>query len=314
MPGSQTLDAQSQDDGDDGGQALRDGGHGQGDGDEEHGQEGFALKQAHSEKDGADAQAEEGELFGDLHHFPLHGGVHFLLPQEQGGDLAHLRVHACGGDHGGGSSGGDDRGGDDQIGAVAQGGVFGEGGVGVLGDGQGLAGDGGLVRFQASAVQQSGVGRHQVTGFQLDQVAGHQLGGVHAAELVVADDPRLRGAHLPEGVQSPLGAGLLGEGDAGVDQDDDQDDDRIQPVPASAGDEGEGGGGQQNQHHGVLDLVQEAERPGGLGGLLELVEAVVLEPLSGVGRGEAGYRVGTQLLQHLSGGKGVPGMHESTSL
>ena len=41
----------------------------------------------------------------------------------------------------------------------------------------------------------------------------------------------LGGAHLPEGFQGPLGAGLLGEGDAGVDQDDDQDDDRVQPVP-----------------------------------------------------------------------------------
>ena len=83
---------------------------------------------------------------------------------------------------------------------------------------------------------------------------------------------------------------------------------------ASAGDEGEGGGGQQDQHHGVLDLVQEAERPRGLGRFFQLVGAVVLEPLGGVGRGEAGHRVGTQLLQHLSGGKGVPGMHESTSL
>ena len=272
------------------------------------------MEQSHPEEDGADAQAEEGELFGDLHHLALHGGVHFLLPQEQGGDLAHLRIHTRGGDHRGGPSGGDDRGGDDQIGAVAQRGVFGEGGVGVLGDGQGFTGDGGLVRFQASAVQQSGVGRHQVTGFQLDQVTGHQLGGVHAAELVVADDPRLGSAHLPEGVQSSLGAGLLGEGDAGIDQDDDQDDDRVQPVPASAGDEGKSGGGQQNQHHGVFDLVQETERPRGLGWLLELVEAVVLEPLGGVGRGETGHWVGTQLLQHLSGGKGVPGMHESTSL
>ena len=186
--------------------------------------------------------------------------------------------------------------------------------MGVLGDGQGLAGDGGLVRFQASAVQQPGVSRHQIAGFQLDQVAGHQQGGVRALELVIADDPCLGGAHLPEGFQGPLGAGLLGEGDAGVDQDDDQDDNRVQPVPASAGDEGEGGGGQQDQHHGVLDLVQEAERPGGLGRFFQLVGAVVLEPLGGVGRGEAGHRVGTQLLQHLSGGKGVPGMHESTSL
>ena len=228
--------------------------------------------------------------------------------------LAHLRVHACGGDHRSGSSGGDNGGGDDQVGAVAQRGVLGQGGVGVLGHRQGLTGDGGLVRFQPSAVQQTGIGRHQVTSFQLDQVAGHQSGGVYAAELAVTDDPCLGSAHLPEGVQGTLGAGLLGEGDAGVDQDDDQDDDRIQPVPPSAGKEGESGGGQQNQHHGVFDLVQEAERPGRLGRLFQLIGAVVLEPLGGLVHSEAGYRIGTQLLQHLSGGKGVPGMHESTSL
>ena len=76
----------------------------------------------------------------------------------------------------------------------------------------------------------------------------------------------------------------------------------------------ESSGGQQNQHHGVFDLVQEAERPGGLGRLFQLIGAVVLEPLGGLVHSEAGYRIGTQLLQHLSGGKGVPGMHESTSL
>jgi len=51
--------------------------------------------------------------------------------------------------------------------------------IGVLVGGQGLAGQHGLVAFQAGDLHQADVGRDDVAEPQLDEVTGHQRGHIH---------------------------------------------------------------------------------------------------------------------------------------
>ena len=157
--------SQSQHNGNDGGQALRDGGHRQGDGGEEHIQHLFSLEEPHPKHYRAHAQAQKGQLLRNFRHPGLEGGGAFLLVGEHPGNMAHLAVSAGGADHRRAPAGGDQGAGEDHVDPIPQRGVGGKDEVRVLFHRGGLAGHGALIGLQAAGGQEPGVGRDQVPGF-----------------------------------------------------------------------------------------------------------------------------------------------------
>ena len=85
------------------------------------------------------------------------------------------------------------------------------------------------------------------------------------------------GSHGLEGLDGGLSLTLLHHAQYGVEQDHHQDDEHLRKalVGENAGDGGHGSGGQQNQQHGVLQLLHEALEIGDFLGLLQAVGAVL---------------------------------------
>ena len=75
----------------------------------------------------------------------------------------------------------------------------------VLGDRDGLPGQGRLVDLDLGKLQQTQVGRHLVTGLDSHQVTGHELVGREGARVRVAHDSRLGAHHRPQRVERGLG-------------------------------------------------------------------------------------------------------------
>ena len=79
------------------------------------------------------------------------------------------------------------------------------------------------------------------------------------------------------------------------------------------GDGGHGGGGHEDQQHGVLQLLDEPLKQGGLGGLPQAVGAVLPQAGLRLPAGQAGLG-GVQVLQDLPGGLVVLLVHTLHSL
>ena len=217
-PGRHTLDAQGQDDGDDGWQPLRNGSYRQGYGGKKHIQHIFSLDQSHPEHDSAHRQAQEGQGFGDLPHFSLERRVALLVLQKQVGDPPHLGVHPRGHHQGGPSAGGDHGAREHHVGPVPQSGLLRQPVVGSLFHGDRFAGHGRLVRLEAAALHNSSVSGHHVPRLQQDHVPRHQGGGGYLFCPPLPQDMGLWGGHPPQLLQGLLGVVLLGDGDDSVDQ------------------------------------------------------------------------------------------------
>ena len=190
------LHPNSQHNGDDGGQALRDGRHGQRHGGHKDFQHRNAVEQPHHKDDGAGPQGHKAQVFSQLGQLLLQRRLALFFPFQQAGDFAHLRIHAGAGDHGRGRAVGDRAPGEHHVAPVAQGGFLLHLGGGVLLAGDAFAGEGGFLAFQADAFQQPGVGGDEVPGLQADDVTGHQLGGVDDLLLPIPAHPGVGGGHV----------------------------------------------------------------------------------------------------------------------
>ena len=145
------------------------------------------------------------------------------------GDASDLGGVAGRDHHAGPLAGGDQGGGVGHVGAIGQGGVFGQG-LGLLLHRERLAGEGRLVDPQVAGIREAHVGRDLVAGLQDDDVAGHQLGGREAHALAVAHDRGL-GGHGPRQRLDGLDRlGFLEIADDGVDHHHPEDDPGIDPL------------------------------------------------------------------------------------
>ena len=294
-------DAHGEHDRDHGHEALGNGGDGQGHGDhegvEDHLGVGAELAAVADEVDGKDDHADRehqlGEDAGELVELDLERRELLLGRGEGVGDLAHLGLHAGGGDDGAAAA--VDHGGAHvaHVLAVAQGHVVGAGverdRLDVLLHGHGLAGEGGLLDLHRGALQDAAVRRHGVAGLEKDDVAGHEVGGGQVGELAVADDLGLRRAHLLQGLERLLRLCLLHDAEHGVDDDDGHDDDDVGPLGLAldgAGDRRDGGGHDEHDDHRVGHLLEEALPERGLLLLLQLVGPVLPARWARTGPGE----------------------------
>ena len=157
----------------------------------------------HGEDDDADAEHEPGEDLGELAELDLQRGLTLLGARERVGDLAHLGLHAGGGDDHGAAAVDDGGAHVAHVLAVAEGhigAVLEVDDVDELVDGDALAGEGGLLYLEAGAVEYAAVGGNGVARLKVDYVAHHELGAGHDAELAVAHDLAGGGGHGLQGL------------------------------------------------------------------------------------------------------------------
>ena len=228
--------------------------------------------------------------------------------------MTHLGVHAGGGYDAPAPPPGDHSGGGHHIDPLGQWGVLRERAGGLLGHGGGLAGEGALVGLQPRRLQNAAVGGHQIPCFQPDHISRHQRLGVQPHLSAAPDYPGLGSGHLPQSVQSPLGAVLLGQGNAGIYRHNAQNDGRVQPVLPAAGPQGQPRRPQQYQNHGVLQLPQQPQQQALFSGLFQPVGSVPLQTDLRLLPAQPPLPVALQRRQNLSRALPMPVGHGSSLL
>ena len=200
------------------------------------------------------------------------------------------------------SSVGDESAGEGEAEAVAEVGVFGDG-VGVFFHRHGFAGEEGFVDAQAVAFEEAEVGGDAVTGFEQDDVAGDELGGVEGLFVSVAADHGFRRKHGADGIEGFFGFAFLDDADEGVDEDDAEDDAGVDPFAEEGGADG---GGEKDVDEDVVELEEEALEECVARGGGQLVGSVPGEAGGGFGRGEPFFGIRCQLAEDGFGFCRVP--------
>ena len=297
--------AQRQRGGDDGRQALRHHGDQQADGGQQHVAERLAAEQADREQGQRRAQAGDGQVPTHLRQLALERRAAFRHALDHAGDLAQFRAHAGGHHDAAAAAVGDEGAHEREIGAVAQRQVRGGQGFGLLADRFRFAGERGFHRAELDGVEQAQVGRHDVAGFEPDDVAGHQLPRGQFLQFAVAADAHARAGQLLEGGHGLLGAVFLDEPQHAEQHDDGQDGDGLGDV---AEEQGQDRRADEDEDHG-LDELGEEHPPGGPGnGFPQFVGPVDGAPGAGFRAGKSLGR-GVQVGEDFGGGLRVRYLH-----
>ena len=258
--------------------------------------------QVENKDEHADGHHQLGQRGTQLGQLPLQRRLILFRLGQHAGDLAHLRVHAGGGDDGAAAAVDHGAAHVAHVFPVAQRHVLPCQQLRRLGGGHALAGESGLLDLQRDALQQPPIGGDGVSGLQHHHIPGHQLAVLHHGLVAVPQHLAFGGGHGLERLNGGLGLALLHHAEHGVQQHHGQDDEHLREALAaeSIGDGADGCGGHQHQQHGILQLRQESAQQGGLLRLLQLVGAVRCQPRRCLRRRQA-QRRGVQLLQYLLG-------------
>ena len=167
----------------------------------------------------------------------------------------------------------------------------------------------GFFGFQPRAVEKPGVGGNEIPGFQTDDIAGDESGGVDHAFFPVADHAGMGRRQGFQRVQRFFGLALLIHPHDGV-ENHDQDDQRrfkqLAPILFRADDnEGDCRRSQQNEDHNVLKLIEEPLKRGFLFLFPEFVFSVGFGSPLNLGGGQTLLRIGVQLAEKVAYGLAV---------
>ena len=252
------------------------------------------LNNAHGKDHHTDADDQLGQEGGELVH-PLLQRRLFLLGLAQGpGDLAHLGIHARGGDHSRAASVNHGGPAVEHILSVAERDVvaalIAHEDIDELLHRAGFTGQGGLLRLQAVGLQHAAVGGHGIARFKADDVAHYQILALDGDQLTVAKHAGSVGGHLLQRFHGGLGLALLHDGHDGVDNDDRQDDKHIREgaerkVPLGLQDRDDNlhhGRSQQDHDHRVCERLEDLLPHRGLFRPDQDVFPVLLQPCGGL--------------------------------
>ena len=280
--------ADGEHDRDDGRKALRDGRYRKGDGHHEriHDHIGGQIarsQQLHAEDHDADAQHEPGEDFRELRELDLQRRLPVLRLRQRVRDLAHLRLHAGGGDDGASTAIYHRAAHVDHVFPVAEGhigaGVVEPDDVDELCDGYRLARECGLFNFEAGIFNQATVCGHGVARLEQHDVAHDQLLAAHGHDFPVAQHFRGGGRHFLQRFNGLFRLIFLIDAQDGVDDDDRKDDDDV--GKAFVLQNGQHAGNdcrrQQDEDHRILHLFKKTQDQRRLFGLGQFVRPVLLE-------------------------------------
>ena len=173
---------------------------------------------------------------------------------------------------------------------------------GVLGDRRALAGERRLLRLERRRAEDATVGRHDVAGLHLYEVAGHDVDGRDLEQLTAPEHPGEGNLHLGQRIHAGPGGQLLAGPQHDVQHDEQAHDDGRRHLIDDQADDGDA---HQHEVHRVAELL-ERHRPDRRRLLTgDLVRPVPGEPLGGVGGRQAGPLVRPQLRHDLGRRAGV---------
>ena len=155
------------------------------------------------------------------------------------------------------------------------------------GGGQRLPGQRGLIDLDLVAVQQPGVGGHDVTQAQPDHITGHQLPRGRGDPFAVADDAGVDRQLCFQRVDRVAGLAFLGVADHTVGHQQQQDDEEIRPVPDRAGQDD---GDLDHPRDWAPEVAEELQQRVGLV-LGDLVRPVLRQPSRRLGGAQPARRV-----------------------
>ncbi len=160
-----------------------------------------------------------------------------------------------------------------------------------------LPGQRGLVRLQLRRLQQAHVRGHDIAGFEGDDIARHQLDGIHFLQFSVAQDLGRGPAERPQRLHRPGRAQFRQESDQRVDGHDRDDSDGFLDLAKRQGDDA---GREQQSHHEIAELRRQ-DRPEAAGaGLDEGVRAVQCETAARFRTRQPRLGVGLQLCRAIA--------------
>ena len=288
---------------DDRGQSLRHGGHRQADRGHEQLEQRGAAQQAQAEQQRHDAQRAPRQEAPERVELLLQGRA-LGCPRSfnQSGDTAQFGIHPGGHHHRLAGSRRDAGAHEYHVRAVAERYVALLQRGHPLGHRRGLTGQSGLDALEGRRVQQPGVGRDQVAGFQHDDVTDDDVCSGNRSDLAVAPYLGLGRGHALERRDRFLGLELLDKADDRVEDDDGEDGEGIHQLTEQPGD---GGRGNQNPDDQALELAQEELKWRDLPAFFQGVGAIGREPLFRF-RGREPGSGGGHPCQNFRGRQGVP--------
>lgn len=249
------VDAERQRDGYDGGQALGDGGYGEGDACEKHLQKIVALQKAQEADGQTDGDAGHGHEPSQLFELELQGGGLLAGGFHHPGDLSHLGLHAGGRHHAFAPARHHDAA---HVQSVS----------GLLCGGKALAREHGLVARYLHTGLQRAVRRYLIAGLEQQHVAGHHGTRADLQFPAAAAHARRGRRKLFQCFQRFFRAVFLQKAHGGVHQHDDYNGNGFRALAHQHRDER---GRRQDQDHQVLELREEH---GGHAGSLFPAQAV----------------------------------------
>ncbi len=201
------------------------------------------------------------------------------------GDLAELRRHTGGDDHGPATSVGSAGTRIDHVAAIAdrqlrlceRGGRF--------FNRQRFAGERGFINGEIDRLEHAGIGGDAIARADHQHVAWHQFSGGEDHFLAIAHRARGRRGHLPQCLERPAGAVFLDEAEHHREQHDDRDDHGFERVAEETGHDRRA---EQDQDQHVFELIHERLPCGDARAGLELVGPEFPEPPRGFRSRQAG--------------------------
>ena len=188
--------------------------------------------------------------------------------------------------------------------AVAEGGI-GSDGVDLLRGGDALAGERGLVDLQGRGREDARVGRNEVAGLEVDDVARDELVHREIDEIAVAAGLRGDGQLLAERIGGRGRLALLVQAHQGVAEREEQQHDPGEELPGQ--EEADDAGDEEHDLHGVGVLGQELLRARRLLRRGERVRADLGPARVGLGGGQTLVNVHALLAQCVVGSERKPG-------
>ena len=289
------LRPEGQHDGDDGAESLRDGCHRQSHGEQEGVHHVFmANRHTDAKQNGANRQDDGGKAASEPVQTDLQGRLFLLRALQQGGDLAHFRVHTRGGHQEPPPAIGDEAAGEHHVPPIPQRRLAADG-LHVLFHRKALPGEDAFIAFQAGALQQAAVGADRIPRLQHHHITGDHLPARYLDHMAVPQHLGGGGGHPLQTVQRRGGLHRLDGAQHRVHGDDRQNHQGALPVSQRRRHRRRQ---DQDHHQKIPELLQEYPGHAFLSPGAELVGAAGLQPCPGLRRRQA-LRPAAQLPEQL---------------
>ncbi len=303
----QTLHTNGQHNGRHNLQSFRNGCHSKAHRHHQHLQPFVAIQQSHQEDQGTNGQRQISQQAAQLLQALPHGCFRSFRVLQHVGNLTYLGPHTRGNHYSPATTIGNNAGGKCHVVPVAQWDLFICELFLVLLYRYRLTSECGLLYFQVCRLNQSQVGRDDITRIEYHNIAGHQIGGNHLLHLPSTQHLRMGCTHLIQRFERRLCLQLLYGTNDCIDNQNGQDHEGFHQslIFHHTNDCRDDRCNQQNKHHAALELLEKDGESRFLFSRFKSVGSVLCKPLCCGFDGKSRVRVSLKLLQNRFNGLAV---------